>query len=315
MDQRDRLHLAWLAPSGSNQWAVRYQVSPIDQVSSGVPSTLLTFSLDSTESIVSFFMGLDQTSVYLLWSTAQVDQPDRERTYVWAFPLDEPQNGALSEIVLPPENPAPLRWVRPVVAQQARLILTLAVRTEAGWRPAVAFFQAGKRVDFQIVARQPANAGPPAAAVDEKGSVHMAWASRQGAVSHLLLTGGEGDQQNEDRSLALLAGLVRLPLVFLWLFIPVGLIWISPRFAPLSLILYSAAQIIWPRDLFATLPPLLTGLDHFQPAFVAGGTVLIIGAAAATVWVSLSWQKQRAWLFFFLVDALLTWLIFGPNVG
>jgi hypothetical protein len=63
------------------------------------------------------------------------------------------------------------------------------------------------------------------------------------------------------------------------------------------------------------MPPLLTGLDRFQPAFVAGGTVLIIGAAAAAVWASISWQKQRAWLFFFLVDALLTWLIFGPNVG
>lgn len=209
-------HLAWLSQDTGGGWLIQYQSAPeLNANTLPAPYTLMTFKLD--DSLTSFSMGLDQTHVYLFWSTSSPAQPDIERFHVLTFPLDTPEAVTLAELRLPqhadctdasftselhtgqlaplnasPVSPAALRWLNPAPGQYTILPVAVTLRTKDGWRPAVVYYRGGSALGFQIAACRAADAGPPAIIVAPDGDLILAWTGLEDAIPHLYTaqTGG-----------------------------------------------------------------------------------------------------------------------------
>ena len=353
MDQEEALHTAWLTPSAPHAWTIYYQASATTAPTLDVPEILHLLTLSAEEALLSFDMGLDHTHGYITWSVASTRQPDTERVYVLAFPLDQPTTNRVMELRLPDnfapttnipgsdlaigrvdttipgDDAAALRWPQPAPGQHSILPIAVAVRTTDGWRPANAYFKDGRRIGFQVAVSYPVNGGPLSLSVDQAGSLHLAWIGLNDATPHLYTasTGTQGITSSSGsasgRWLHTAAGLVAgLPLGILWLILPTILIMLAPTefwTLPLALTLYTAAKLLWPTALFTRLPPLLiaAGLDQLSPALAIGATTLVIGLlASAALLVA---HRARClplypWVAYVALDMPLTWLIFGANV-
>lgn len=212
-DRAGRIHLGWLSEPEPGRRTVHYLATTPDQLTPDTlppAAALLTFTLAPQDSLTAFALGLDETHAYIFWAIASADRPDVERVYVLAFLLDAPHSAVLSELVLPdtftPAGDAvasalaigpvaslppdlaqrgPLRWPRTTAGQHDVLPLALALRTQAGWRPAVVYFRAGTALGFQIAAPLPADAAPPALTVTPSGAIVLAWAGLDGATPRL----------------------------------------------------------------------------------------------------------------------------------
>jgi hypothetical protein len=354
LDRAGTVHLAWLSSPTPDNWTIYYRASDTNPIIIDAPTLLHAFALTPGESIMAFKMGLDDTHGYLVWSTTTAAQPDVEHVRVLAFLLDSPADVTLSELALPdrftpsglnmttlpvgqidpltetPSQPADLRWPRPAPGQHAVLPLAVALRTPEGWRPAVVYYRHGEALGFQIVAPLPADAGPPGLLADPSGDLVLAWTGLNNMTPHRYTahTGGKGlvsaSVDPNRAALQTLAGaLAGIPLGLLWLVLPVCLVLLAPANTwtlPLTLAVYGAGKLIWPATLFTRLPPLLaaTGIERQASAhWVVGSTVLLIGLAAGGAWY-LAWRLKRPYwqngLVYPLVDAALTWVIFGANV-
>jgi hypothetical protein len=348
-DQTGLIHTAWLTSPAPDQWTIFYQASVANPLALDTPVPLHTFTLAPGESIATLQMGLDDTHVYLFWSTTTAAQPDTERVHMISFPVDSPAAGTLSEvrlpdhftpttilaalprvgrtdpITVPPTQPAALRWPRPSPGQSAALPLAVALRTADGWRPAVVYFQHGDLTGFQVIAPLPADAGPPALLAS--GDLVAAWTGLDGIVPHLYIaqTDGEGlvpaPAPHDHLLRRTLAGaLAGIPLGLLWLVLPLCAVVAAPANTwtlPLTLALYGAAELLWPAHLFSRLPPVLAAAHFTSARSLVEIAVLLIGLIATGVCVLAQQRKRPAWqisLIYPLVDAALTWLVFGANV-
>jgi hypothetical protein len=347
-DQTGLIHTAWLSSPAPDQWTISYQASVANPLALDTPVPLYTFTLAPGESITTLQMGLDDTHVYLFWSTATAAQPDTERVQVISFPLGSPAAGTLSEVRLPdhftptgtltalphvgridpvtvpPSHPAALRWPRPAPGQSA-LPLAVALRTTDGWRPAVVYFQHGDLIGFQVIAPLPADAGPPALLAS--GDLLAVWTGLDGITPHLYTaqTDGEGlvsaPAPRDHLVRRTLAGaLIGIPLGLLWLVLPLCVVIAAPANTwtlPLSLALYGTAELLWPAPLFSRLPPLLAAAHFASARSLVEIAVLLIGLIATGVCYLAQRHKRPIWqicLIYPLVDAALTWLVFGANV-
>jgi hypothetical protein len=227
------------------------------------------------------------------------------------------------------ENPAALRCPRPAPGQHSLLPLAIALRTTEGWRPAVAYFQGGALLGFQIVAQLPADAAPPALTVDSSGDLYLAWLGLDGTTPHLYTasTAGKGlinapapahhalFQTLGGALPGILPGLV-------WLILPSAMVLLSPPDTwtlPLALALYGAAKLAWPRDLLAHTPPLLNsiGLTQVDPGLAVGTVVLgtsLLSLAALGLFSHRRRPLYQQWFVYALLDCVLTWTIFGANL-
>jgi hypothetical protein len=348
-DQTGLIHTAWLTSPAPDQWTIFYQASAANPLTLDASTPLYTYTLAPGESITTLQMGLDSTHVYLFWSTTTAAQPDAERVQVIRFPIDSPAAWTLSEVRLPDHftptstlaalphvgridpvtapasHLAGLRWPRPAPGQSDALPLAVALHTADGWRPAVVYFQHGDLIGFQVIARLPADAGPPALLAS--GDLVAAWTGLDGITPHLYTaqTGGKGlipaPTPHDHLLRRTLAGaLVGIPLGLLWLVLPLCVVIAAPANTwtlPLALALYGAAELLWPASLFSRLPPLLAAAHFASPRSLVEIAVLLIGLIATGVCVLAQRRKRPAWqicLIYLLVDAALTWTVFGANV-
>lgn len=350
-DQEEVLHVAWLTPSAPHTWTLYYQNAAAPLLDA--PVVLHSLALSAEETLLSFDLGLDHTHGYVTWSVASTRQPDAERIFVLAFPLDQPVAGRAAELRLPDDfapmtgipgsdlavgsvdttipgdDAAALRWPQPAPGDHTVLPIAVAVHTTDGWRPAVAYFKNGRRVGFQVAAHFPADAGPVSVSVDQAGSLHLAWTGLNDAVPHLYTasSGAQGIPSSPDsassRWLHAAAGLIAgLPLGLLWLVLPTALIVLAPVKSwafPLALGLYTAAKLLWPPALYSHVPPPLiaAGLDHLSPAVTVGAAALVIGLLASAALLAARRTGRPplyTWIIFAALDVALTWFIFGANV-
>ncbi|MBN2304744.1 MAG: hypothetical protein JXQ72_09720 [Anaerolineae bacterium] len=189
LDRNDTLHLVWLTRSAPGEWALNYQsgeASNPDRINLDNPHSLHTLALAPGENVTSFQIGLDETHGYAIWGITAAKQPDIERVVVLAFPLDNPANNAIHELQW--AGDAALRWPRTTPGQHTIMPLAVALRTPDGWRPAVGTYQGGTLRDYQIVASQAANAGPPTIAIAPDGDLYLAWSGLKGAAPHTYTT-------------------------------------------------------------------------------------------------------------------------------
>ncbi len=355
IDRAGRVHLAWTTPGTPGTWTINYQSSPAASLSLNAPLALHSLTLSSDQALTTFALGLDETHGYILWGVTTARQPDAEQTRVLAFPLDAPAAtspadlqfprhftpGDGSKLTAPPvgrlarpaqagEPVAVLRWPSPAPGQHRVLALALALQTPDGWRPGVAYFQAGELLGYQVIAPHPADAGPPALAFDQNGDLRLAWSALDGTAAQLYTahTAGRGlvpDSANEQHNTALrmLAGvLVGAPVGFLWLAVPTTLLMVLPPASwrrPLAAALYAGSKLLWPAGLYTNLPPSLSALGLDSPPAAVAMTVLAIGLAAGMAGQIVHARRPHrpawhAWLVAGLLDALLTWAVFGPAV-
>jgi hypothetical protein len=348
-DQTGLIHTAWLSSPAPDQWTIFYQASVANPLALDTPVPLYTFALAPGESIATLQMGLDSTHVYLVWSTTTAARPDMERVQVISFSLGSPTAGTLSEVRLPdhftptstlaalphvgridpvtvpPTHPGALRWPRPTSGQSAALPLAVALRTADGWRPAVVYFQHGNLIGFQVIAPLPADAGPPALLASD--DLYAAWTGLDGITPHLYTaqTGGKGlvsapAPHGHLLRRTLAGALVGIPLGLLWLVLPLCVVIAAPANTwtlPFALALYGTAKLLWPAHLFSRLPPLLAAAHFASARSLVEIAVLLIGLIATGVCVLAQRRKYPTWricLIYPLVDAALTWLVFGANV-
>lgn len=239
VDHSGTLHFAWTEAGASGARTLYYQTATSDSLVLDAPSLIHTVELAPSESIAALLLGLDGTHAYLMWSITHADHPDIERVFVLAFPLGQPQHAPVSEIRIP-QTPSPyqtfaadtgpialdrvrplaadtelaagLRW--PLVGSGQNVVLPLAItyRTPSGWRPGVVYFQDGTPLGYQQIADHPADAGPPAIAVDPAGQLFAAWSGLSGTTSILysaaLTNEGLIAPFSRKTGIALAAGLV-----------------------------------------------------------------------------------------------------------
>ena len=349
VDRTDTVHLAWLALPAPNQVTVSYQpLSRVNQTESG-DGIITSFTLAPEESISTFHLGLDQTHIYIIWGISTVDRPDAERLSLLTFPLDQPNQANVSELRVPqtfapaahlrlinpplgyfarlPDNTsgqaADLRWPCPAPGQADTLALVTSLRTSGGWKPAVIYFQGGQPLGYQVVAAAPADVGPAVLGRDPTGNLRLAWLGLVGPTPHLYTayTGDQGltrhTEQDSNGAGILLAGLLGL----VWFVVPGALIVLTPRRAwtlPLAAALYGSSKLIWPPGLYDRIPSLahLIGLGPAQPGLVVGGAVLVISLVAiSTLAAQMHYRRPPGicWLTYAATDAILTWMIFGPQ--
>jgi hypothetical protein len=348
-DQTGLIHVAWLTSPAPDQWTIFYQASAANLLTLDTPALLHTFTLAPGESITALHMGLDDTHVYLFWGTTTAVQPDTERVQVISFPLGSPAAVMLSELRLPdhftptatlpdlpyvgridpvttpPSHPAWLRWPRPASGQSAALPLAVALRTTDGWQPAVVHFQQGDPIGFQVIAPLPADAGPPALLASD--DLLAVWTGLDGITPHLYTaqTSGKGlisaPTPHDHLLRRTLAGaLVGIPLGLLWLVLPLCVVIVAPEnpwTLPLALALYGTAKLLWPAHLFSRLPPALAAAHFTSARSLVEITVLLIGLISTGACVLAQRRKRptrQIYLTYLLLDAALTWLVFGANV-
>jgi hypothetical protein len=354
VDQNDDVHLVWLASASPNHWSLSYQVTSVANVNIGVSEPLSSFVLSSEARVASLSFGLDQTHGYIFLSTVTVAQPETERVHALTFPLDQPADVTAGELELPqhftpsedvraadltvgqvgqlipaPHSPAALRWPRPAAGQHTILPVAIALHAPDGWRPGVVYYRDGAALGFQIVGERSADGGPPTIAVDPSGKLHLAWSGLQGIVPHLYTA--EMDRKGLVASRpqtggvlsGVLAGIVAgMPLGTLWIVLPTCLVLLSPDNTwtlPLAFALYGLAKLVWPPALFARLSPPLAaaGLGRIDPGLAVALGMLLIAVVSATVF-RLAYPVKRPlwqrWLVYAMLDAALTWGIFGANV-
>jgi len=354
LDQDSAIHLVWLVSSSPGSWAIRYQVTSAVDFSIDAPISLLTITLAPEESLTSLSIGLDRTHGYVFWSITATGQPDSEQVHVLAFPLNHPAHATASELHLPQRfkptqniqaddlvvgrvdgltsalHPlAALRWPHPAAGQHSLLPVAFALRMPDGWHPGVIYYQDGLALGFQIAGQYPADAGPPTLSIDPSGGLHLAWSGLQGVLPHLYTaeTGQQGliaaRPQTPNAASGALAGiLVGMPLGLLWVVFPTCLVLLAPDNVwtlPLAFALYGLAKLVWPPDLFAQISPALAaaGLDRFDPGFAVALGTLGIAAISATLFrlvYPVKWPLWQRWLVYALLDASLTWGVFGANV-
>jgi hypothetical protein len=353
LDAAGKLHLAWFTSLPTSEGTLHYRAATADQPGQTPTDVRLTFTLSPDESLTGLHLGLDQTHSYVFLTAMNAEYPDLEQIHLLTFPLGSPEEYTQSDLILPADfrpsddlipselvigrvdhrhhasQVAGLRWLNVAVGQHDILPLALTIRSEHGWRPGIAYFQRGVLLGFQVVADRPADASAPVLAIDPLGDLHLAWAglSGTGATLFTATTGGQGlvsapPQAPQELTESVRQGLTRFPLALVWLAVPIWFLWIMPPAHGLlvpAAILFQSLKLLWPPDLFARIPPVLTniGADHFRPAFAMGITALLI-ALAATL---LLWRAQAqrlplwaAWLAYGLSDSFLTWVIFGANV-
>lgn len=353
-DRAGLIHLTWLNSPRPDHWEIYYQTSGLNPVVVETPALLTTFTLAPGQSLAAFQMGLDETHGYIFWSIATAESPAVEQVWALTFPLDAPAEVVIAELALPgrftpsrrdvtalhigpmaslttpPTQSAPLRWLRPASGQPAILPVAVALCTPDGWRPAIIYYRHGETLGFQVVAPLPANAGPSTLHTDLTGNLILAWSGLAGMTPHLYTayTSGKGlvhVPAPSDRAVTrtFAGALAGLPLGLLWLVLPVWIVRVAPMNTwtlPLVLAVYSTGKLIWPTTLFTRLPPLLaaTGLEQQIAAnWIVGGVVLLIGFTAGGAWLLAGRLKRpdgQTGLVYPLVDALLTWIIFGANV-
>jgi hypothetical protein len=354
LDQEGNVHLVWLVSPSPSRWVLSYQVTSAADFGIDGSEPLFAFTLTPEASIASLSIGLDRTHGYIFWSTVAAGQPDVEHVHVLAFPLVQPANATASDLQLPqrfvpsenvhsadltvgrvsPLTPAPrslaaLRWPRPATGQHTILPLAVALRTPDGWRPGVVYYRDGAALGFQIAGQFPADAGPPTLSVDPSGDLHLAWPGLQGVTTHLYTADMNGQglaaalPETDSVVSGALAGIVAgIPLGLPWLVLPTCLILLSPGNTwtlPLAFALYGLAKLVWPPALFAQLSPVLAaaGLGRFNPGFAVALGVLVIAIASAAVFRLVYDAKRplwQRWLVYALLDAALTWGVFGTNV-
>jgi hypothetical protein len=197
-----------------------------------------------------------------------------------------------------------------------------------GWRIAVVYYQGGIPLGYQIGAPYPADAGPPTLGIDPLGDLYLAWSGLEDTTPHLYTATTDGfgllgvpSRRDGDFLESIGTGLARMPFGLLWLVIPTCAVMIAPHSrgtVPLAGILYGAAKLLWPSDLFVQSPVVLgtIGFDRFRPEFPVGLAAAIIGLLAAGVFAMLCRLKRpvwQSWLAYALTDVVFTWAVFGAN--
>jgi hypothetical protein len=347
-DRTDAVHLAWLTMPAPGQVTVNYQpMNRVDQTDVD-DSAVTAFTLAPDESVSTFHLGLDQTHIYIIWGITTVDRPDTERLSVLTFPFEQPDQATVSELRVPTTftptahlrlidpplgyvarlpnlsgQVADLRWPCPAPGQADILALAISLRTSEGWEPAVIYFQGGQPFGYQIVAAAPADVGPVVLNRDSTDNLRLAWLGLVGTTPHLYTayTDDQGlirqTEQDSNGAGLVLAGLLGL----VWFVVPGVLMFLTPRRAwtlPLAATLYSSSKLIWPPGLYNRVPSLahLIGLGSAQPGLVVGSTVLLIGLIATSVLAAQIHYRRPpglCWLTYAITDAILTWMIFGPQ--
>ncbi|HVO70285.1 MAG TPA: hypothetical protein VMT24_09575 [Aggregatilineaceae bacterium] len=354
LDQEDVVHLAWLASSSPGTWTIYYQATSAADSRIDAPESLYTFALTPEESVASFVIGLDGTHGYIIWSTAAAAQPDLEHVHTLTFPLGRAASGALHELQLPqhfspsenvraadlaigrvgempsaPHLSAALRWPRPAPGQHDILPVAVALYTPDGWRPGVVYYRDGAGLGFQIVGQFPADAGPPTLSADPSGTLHLAWSGLQGSLFHLYTadTGQQGlaaaPPSTDGAAYEVLAGILAgISLGLFWVVFPTCLVLLSPDNTwtlPLAFALYGLAKLVWPPALFAQPSPALAaaGLGRLDPGLAVALGTLVIAVISVAVFRAAYYVKRplwQRWLVYALLDAALTWGVFGANV-
>ncbi|NDJ75016.1 MAG: hypothetical protein GYB65_02045 [Chloroflexi bacterium] len=345
-----RLHLAWLQAQTAQDWTLWYQAGDAGDLDIQTARVVDTLLLEPGETLSEVHLGLDTTHAYLFWTTQSSDQPDISRVSLATFPLGAPDEITFTELALPrvvdpvslvtldpvpygpvvplgdrADDPAAMRWVIPVPGQASILPLTLAQRTTDGWRPAVVYFQAGQALGFQVITALPANAGPATPVRDPAGDLVLAWPVLQGTDVGLYIasTAGAGlvevapeAGENDRDTITARRALAWVPVGLVWLVVPGCIILLSPhnRWAfPLAVMIYSSTKLVWPATLFEHIPNLLddagisVGVAVLLIALIGGGLASLAQYFRRPIW--------QGWLLYALPDVVITWVVFGENVG
>lgn len=96
LDQQDRLHIAWFAPSAGHIWSLMYTVIPANTLEAGIPASQIqqigVVQLAENGYLSELQLAVDEFATYVVWSQELVNSTEIEIQHNGLlFPLEAPQ--------------------------------------------------------------------------------------------------------------------------------------------------------------------------------------------------------------------------------
>jgi hypothetical protein len=335
--QLGRVYLTWTTES-TDGYSLHYAEIPVNELlrvenveTSGMS---LQISTEVGEWIDSLQIIVDIQEITVIWGIMGIDSPDHAdfQGVVWK------RSGSSVEpttFELHIENDdTKLRWVGRIDSQPniSRSQLVLNAFLGGKWRAILVEIDKGDVASYEVISDVEANASATHIWISEEGHITAAWARIQGQsvvqemVSNRpdLLSQLEAEvSANSSFGESLLEWFLSLPYGVLWLLFPIAMLIgfennrvIVPSLqAVLILIAYWIGKSLVHGEVLNTPPSFdYTDSDVVAVGVALGSSALVAGAIAQRIW-SMDVDWRTVLMVFLIGDMIMTYLIFGANLG
>jgi hypothetical protein len=213
--------------------------------------------------------------------------------------------------------------------------LVINALLEGQWQAVLVEIDNGDVASFEVISSDVANASAAHVWVGTEGEVTAAWAriQGQGVIQQVVsnrsdlreLQNSQGSEMSADRSSgeALLKWFLSIPYGILWLLFPIAVligfeknrVIVPPLQVILVLVVYWLGKSLVHGDVLNTPPSFdYTDSDVVAVGVALGSSALVAGAIAQRIW-SMDVDWRNVLMVFLIGDMIMTYLIFGANLG
>jgi hypothetical protein len=370
VDRSGTIHLAWVQETSSQGQTLHYAAFQVPEVVQG--TKLARSGLVSEEAaLYGPVLGLDMDNVYIFWALEQRAglEVGTAQSYYVSFPSGQPSPLTPTRINIGNSDfvsmPSVAEGQREEVAATFNVYVSSGFKASfeqskmvemgpvsVGFRPkmqlAMAVFSEGKMRGYQLAAKTDSASLRPNLQADVASNLYVTWLDTAGfgrydvyyaSTSPEAKAWLDRTRPNEvvskaaDLALGILSGLALLPLIVLWIFLPMLVLVLFYVFTGgeeelelrrvkvvlgITIALYTGAKLVTlPSSLLYTL--FLGQMSSLLSSVLVSGVPLLILALAVAAIIVYKRRAERATLFpafliFVATDALLSLLIYAPAI-